>query len=352
MEAYLISIIMILLLSVISEASKEDLNKRRFFVIYSCIYIALFSGVRDVSIGSDTIAYMVKYDDISGLSWSQLFDMLYQHYLGSEKIKAPGYFLLQKVIKLFLPYYQLYLVFIAFVFTSQLSRIIYRESLYPLMSFIIYLCIFFEFFGVTGHRQTLATAISILFGYRFIVERRFLPFLVLVLIASTLHKTALILIPFYFVARFSHTLKFTPIIFIAFLGIYLLKEKVFYFLSVAGDYEQYSEFESKGAYTFSLLYCLVVAFYFRFYTKILKYRGTADITLNALWFGLMFIPLVFVNPSVMRIVQYFSLFMILAIPDLIRCLNRNIQLVMYYLCIVLLILLVIRKNYHYVLMGF
>jgi hypothetical protein len=349
-EAYLCSIIVLLFLAVISEGIPESSSKRHFFIISSSVYLILFSGLRDVTVGPDTIAYMWKYDEISNLSWSQLWDMLYQHYFGNEQVKAPGYFLLQKVVKLILPYYQLYLLFIALVFTSQLGRLIHRESSYPLVSFIVYLCMFFEFFGVTGHRQTVATAISILFGYRFIVERRFVPFLVLVLIASTLHKTALVLIPFYFVARFAHTLKFTPIIFGGLIGMFLFKSQMFYFLSVAGDYEQYSEFESRGAYTFSAVYLMLVCFYFWHYPKIIKSRPTADITINALWFGLIFVPLVFVNPSVMRIIQYFSFFMILAIPDLIKCFNNQLKSSVYFMCVTLLTFLLFKKNYTYQIM--
>lgn len=350
MEAYLFSTLILIFLALISERISVLTNKRYFFITLSCIYLILFSGLRDVSVGDDTIAYMLKYDAISDITWKELWDMLYYHYIGTNEIKAPGYFLFQKVAKVFFPSYQLYLLFIAFIFTYQLSRFICRESSFPLVSFIIYLCLFFEFFGVTGHRQTVATAITILFGYHYIKERRFFPFLLLILIASTLHKTVFILVPFYFIARFKKTRSYTPLILALFIIMFILKGLMFQILAMVGGYEQYSELESRGAYTFSVFYVAVVCIYFWFYPRILKNRPTADITLNALWFGLIFVPLIFVNPFVMRIVQYFSLFIILAIPDLIKCLNNESKPLAYFSCIILLTFLLYQKKYHYILM--
>ena len=50
---------------------------------------------------------------------------------------------------------------------------------------------------------------------------------------------------------------------------------------------------------------------------------------NALFFGLLFLPLVFVNPTAMRVVQYYSLFLMLSVPEVARSFEKKTGILIY-----------------------
>ena len=72
--------------------------------------------------------------------------------------------------------YQVFLVFIAVVFMGLMARWIYKNSSMPEISFVIFSTIFYAFFAVTGHRQTLATALIFFLGYEFAKEKKWFRF--------------------------------------------------------------------------------------------------------------------------------------------------------------------------------
>ena len=61
--------------------------------------------------------------------------------------------------------------------------------------------LFYAFYSVTGHRQTLATALIVFVGYKYIKEKKLLKFLVIAFIVFMLHKSSLVFIPYYFIAH-------------------------------------------------------------------------------------------------------------------------------------------------------
>ncbi|MGN0560097.1 MAG: EpsG family protein, partial [Candidatus Fimenecus sp.] len=61
--------------------------------------------------------------------------------------------------------------------------------------------------------------------------------------------------------------------------------------------------------------------------------------------GALFLPLVFVNPAAMRVVQYFSLYIMLLMPSFISCFGKKLQTPVYTVMVV--VLLVMTNVYRY-----
>ena len=119
-----------------------------------------------------------------------MFENFYVVYVNEEG-KDPGYAVFEKIVQIFTDNYQVYLVVVAAVFFIGLAFWIYRYSSEPCMSYLIFSSFLFGFYALTGLRQTVATVLVVFIGTRLIEKRKFLPFLLVVLVAFTVHKSAI-----------------------------------------------------------------------------------------------------------------------------------------------------------------
>jgi len=234
-------------------------------------------------------------------------------------VKDPGYTVFVKTLQLITSDYQVYLVLVAAMFTIPLGVLIYRHSRDPFLSFLVYSTLFYSFFAITGTRQTIATALVVLLGYPLIVKRQLLVFLLLGVIAFTIHKSSVVFLPFYFLADLEVTrIRFGAALSAAVL-VFVFREPVASTLAIASGYEGFaSGWASTGAWTFSFaLVAVLVAAAMRL-SVILSAQPDARGWMNALFLGVVFTPLAFFDPSAMRVAQYFTLFLVFIVPALVQ----------------------------------
>ncbi|CEN76502.1 polysaccharide polymerase [[Clostridium] sordellii] len=347
MILYVINIILIIVWAVLLLSNNKY---RGLFCTIVAFQWIIISGFRHVSVGVDTYSYKVNFfDKIKYMSWEDIISNFYNIvFLGGEG-KDPGYEVLQKIFHVFSDNYQLFLIFIAMVFTIPMARFIYKYSKEPCLSFIIYSCLFYSFFAITGHRQTIVTGVAVFLGYELIKERKFLKFLAIILIMSTIHKSVICLIPFYLLATKKITKIYSIFMISLFILIFVLKNKIMYVLANLTGYEDYADqFTGAGAWNFTVIFIVVILVALWKYPKIMK-NDNVDITIwyNATFMALICIPLTFVDPSAMRIVQYFSVFIMLLIPEVVASFNIKERVLIYYMGIALMILLFAKRNPQY-----
>lgn len=347
LNPYYINIGMLFLWTVILLNNKK-INGTKTFVFISTLNWVLLSGLRHISIGADTIAYYHSYKRTILTTWGTLFrNFLEIIFLGSDG-KDPGYYIFVKISQLITDNYQVFLIIIAIIFTVPLGFWIYRNSNNPLISFFIYSTLFYSFFSITGIRQTIATAMVVLIGYEFIKERRFWPFLLLTLLAFTIHKSSLSFLPFYFIANKKITKKYLLIISSFIPVIFVFRNKLMFVLGTLTGYEQFiNQYEGAGTWTFTTLLIILTGLTMWKYKIIIRNNVQATHYINALFIALVFVPLTFVDPSAMRVVQYYSIFLILLVPEIIRSFNPKERTIVYYVATSLLIVLFAKNNPQY-----
>ena len=179
---YLINAFLILFWNlVISERYK---NKK---LILCCLYAfqwIIISGFRSYSVGADTYAYKIQFATIEKKSWTYIIDIFLKYINGVEGIKDPGYMFIEKLYQSIFGFgYTGFLVFIACVFTIPLAIWVYRYSDNVCLSFMIYSALFYSFFAITGHRQTIASALVIFGGYECMKKNKIVPLLLLHIVA-------------------------------------------------------------------------------------------------------------------------------------------------------------------------
>lgn len=188
---YLYTLLTIIILSGILKIifNKKDKLYKKVFLIASCIILTTISAIR-YNVGNDFANYESLFDRVL---ISPLFTLI-----GQEHYEI-GYILLNKIISLFTTNSQCIFVVTSIIVNVLIFYAIYRYSKMPLMSIIVYICLNLYTASFNTIRQYIAIGI-ILLGIKYIIDRKFWKFLLIVILAAIFHKSVLIFLLFYFIA--------------------------------------------------------------------------------------------------------------------------------------------------------
>ncbi len=337
-------------------ANADLYSVRKRYVVAICIVLILQSGLRNVAVGTDTYTYSIFFENTTHLSWSQVFERFTQVYQLGEG-KDAGYTVFEKLVSVFSSEYQIFLFVIAIIFFIALGQFLLKNTTRLsdlIMAFVIYSVLFYSFFSITGHRQTVATALC-LFGIEYVKKRKLVPFLILMTIAFSLHKSSAIFLIFYFVVPIKSSKTIIWMVLLMFPILMVFRDQFNLLLGGFTGYQDYEYFKGAGTSTFSF-FILLIMFVVLYRYKAMKITDLhIGFAINAFAIGVAFVPLTWVNPSAMRVVQYFSIFMLLIIPSVINTFqfqSVKTKRVVYSSTILLLTLLFIRSNWNAQPYGF
>lgn len=323
MNIYVVNIILTLAFACIFLWFKPTKRKKKIFCALVTLNWILISGLRGLDVGADTRSYRIRFLRTTNTSWSNLFKNFYVVYVDDEG-KDPGYSVFEKTVQLFTDNYQVYLVIVAAVFFIAMAVWIYKNSAEPCMSYLLFSAFLSGFYAVTGIRQTLATVLVVFIGTKLIKERKLFPFIIVVLIAFTIHKSAICMLPFYFISRIKIDWKYIMAVLVATPLLFIFNRQFMQIIGYIVGYE-YEELENRGAYGFTFFYFAVVIVMILLRRQMQKSCPDYRIYYNALFMGMIFLPLVFVNPTTMRVVQYFSIYLMLSIPAIIKSFEQRFR---------------------------
>lgn len=136
-----------------------------------------------------------------------------------DRSTEPFYFFLQYLLKFILGQeYQSIIVFFAVISISLKFRAIQKWSPYFFVSLLLYFNISFLNQDFGQIRQGLATSITIL-SIQYVIDRRFWPFLITILLATSVHYTAIIFLLLYPLANIRLKLHAMMLIWLAAFGL-------------------------------------------------------------------------------------------------------------------------------------
>ena len=330
---------------------KKTRSERKKYIIIISLLLILQSGLRHVAVGPDTYAYYLMFEDIKSISWEQAIYSVKEYFLFGIG-KDPGYILFQKLFQIFINNYQIYLIFVAMIFFISFGVLIYKNaySIREIMfAFVLYSAMFYHFFSITGTRQTIATAASF-WGFDFIKKKKLLPFIILIMLASTIHRSVLLFLPFYFLINLKKAnFIYKAAIFIFPLAMIYRKPLAIIMAKASGSgvYLNYALSDYKASapiFTALIILLVIVGLIFMRYALNLNPDVSPFYTAIALSF--IFTPLIWVDPSFMRVVQYFSIFMVFFIPKIIDIVTLSDQRIKtaIYVCIYLILIFLVIKN--------
>ena len=301
----------------------KDVNRKqqKWYVIIMTTFLILESSLRSVNVGNDTINYHYSFMSIINMSWGEIFDSFSASFLGGEG-KDPGFALFVKIVQIVSLDFNFFLFVSALVFFVPLGMILYRYTnhiLQLIFAFSLYIALF-HIVALSGIHQQLATGFTFMAFLLLGDGKRILSALVIVL-GSMLHISALLflLVPVlsYVNRRFLKPIHLASFFTIPFAIVYAGRIMTFLASFLANDYYgTYGEDESAGgAVTYIALMELLSLFC---YIAIKKKSVVNDRNTGLLYIMLplltMTVPLISLNGAMIRVGQYFTLYMMLLAP--------------------------------------
>lgn len=299
----------------IYEKKENNFSTAKKILIIMAIIIppVLLASLRYI-VGIDYISYVINYNGII----TQFSPGLIIHYYSKEPLYVVitylGYLLLGNFTGAFYIYSIIYMLFV-----FEGIRYYNKKMSTTLGLFIFYMTYYLIFFNMV--RQMLAVAI-ILFASRYIFEKKFWKYLVWVIIAGLIHKSAYVMILLY-VLNFKLDSKkackwFYILAIIAPIFMIPLFKIIIWINSLLGIFAKYSSIEINFSFKF-LLYVLPTLLFIIFYRKrLLKIDERYELFVRIVFLQL---PAQFMGcfiDTADRMSVYFGIFQSILIPLILQ----------------------------------
>lgn len=316
MTTVLIIISLLLFLTFRKEPNKVGIKK---FIIIISLLLIFVSTFRHEGVGNDTLGYMHFFDSMDTRTWSEYLSSFITNYLnpvGGED-KDPGFNVFIKFIHDIVPDVRFFFFVVATILLTPIGVFVYKYSTnikVTLFFYIFYICLFYHYLPNSAIRQSIAMSL-VLTAYMFLEKKRIVFFLLFVLLGSFMHKSCLIvllMIPISLLVEAKLFYKISALLFI--LGLVFSDQMALLFMDQSDVYNSYLTSQYYGGFNGSrpiMVLFLFLALYIvgwmavssvgKDYVTKLFLIGTA--------LTLVFVPLVWVNPSLLRVISYFSPFM-------------------------------------------
>ncbi len=311
---YIYNIMMAVILVLGFLLSYKGQTKRKNLILLG-VSLVMLAGVAAIryEVGDDYYNYMMIYNLINDMPLSQFFTYNYE----------PGFFLWCKFIQLFTANFQWFYASSAIATTALVFLFIYKESKLPVLSVYLYMSMMFYYWSLSLMRQIFAASICVL-SVKFIREKKFIPFLLIVLLAASFHKSALILLPVFFIAQIKFNWKSVSVLggiaLICFIFAPTIMQFVVKTLNIS-SYTDVSKYAQGSSLVYGIFPTLVFIAAWCFKKKLLDQDPTNNVYLNLMFYAAvisLFIARVFI---VERFAVYFFLPAIVLLPNMVMTLQ-------------------------------
>ena len=287
------------------QLGRRKLSQATAWLILAALPMAFVSGFR-WDVGVDSLNYFYVYSNI-----------LY----GYNTHVEIGFELLCRALLLITEDVSLLFLVCAVITTTLVIAAVRRGSSDYFLSVFLYIALGYFFYSMNSIRHYMALAIF-LFAYRWLKEKKLLPYIAAVLAAACFHKIALVALPLYFLLN----IKWKPYWYAVFggglLAVSFFHRQIldFIYQFVFGFYQSI-EAEYVSVSWFNIAVALALSALVLYYRKKLLARGDLAL-MNAAWFGLLFFALCSWIPDYTRIGQYCLILLIFLVPEILACEER------------------------------
>lgn len=322
-------------------------------ILFSILIVVIFTSIRG-DVGQDTSNYLLMYNDIANYK---------------DKLE-PGFY----YIALFFTSFGFHFNFFIFVTTVFSVAFYYFTILkfvprkFVVLSFVIIFCDMYMYFNISGMRQGIALSICLVSSY-FAFRRKALIFVLIVLFAATVHKSALVFLVVYPLLKLKVDFSFKKILMILSFSLicfvstkyFLLGNESLSFIKGSVMYlsEGYNKF-SINAYIVGFLRRLYPLVLFFVFYKNIKNDLITKSFFNVYLFGFVFYSInypIFQDITV-RISSYFLIFEAIIVIRILSSIRSSVNSLVVFVVIFIVVYFKISTYarldaYHYeLLQGF
>ena len=298
-------------------------SKSRFFIYWTIIIlVALMVGLRDMIGGYDVFIYAKVFEQTPPLDL--LISSLNYYSIELGRFET-GYILVNSVIKLFATdkYFFFFIVSLISYFFIAKS---FSDLRFRIAAFFVF---FSKFFIVSFVYQRQFIAMGIVFiAIKYLIEEKKILFIFLILVASTIHLSALTIMPLLFLCKikYSNTHLFVIYISALIIGISPVMKTVLFYISEMEEFDKAATYAITEQSAIHIMYLIESTFLI---ITTLMYRNdfTKDkrslAIFNVLVLYIVFTLLVIRDSGLNRIPWYYSFGYCIMLPQLFMKLIKN-----------------------------
>lgn len=304
---------------VLAFGSIKPLKLNKILLLGVLFSLVIVSGLRS-NIG-DTYFYKHIYE-MNDFTWD---------YIASQK--DIGFGILQMFLKLYSDDPQIMILTTALITNVLIVSVLSKYSRLFELSTYVYITGGLFLISMNGIRQVLAAAI-IFTGTKYLINGNWLMYFFIVLLASTFHQSAIVLIPIYFLVRYKAWSKATYILLFFSIVIVIGFDQFSSLLFSAIEdtqYGHYSNFQEGGANVIRVAVDaapLLIAYLGR--DKLREIFPSGDYIVNMALIGFVFMIISTQNWIFARFSIYFSLYQLILISWIVKLFNKKEQRFVYY----------------------
>lgn len=328
---YYILFFLIMFLSIF-DLVKINKNIKTYIFFVACFLIIVFGGLRD-EVGTDWYNYKLLF-------------------LGEKTDVEYSYIFLSNFFKSVNCGYSSFLFFIFILAFYLKAKTLKKYSKYPIISLLVYIPTVLIIYDMNGIRQGLALGIT-LYSFKYIIEKNKIKFFLSILIATTIHISAIVFLPAFFISKLNIGNKMNlSVLLLMLLNLYFnIMSKIiislysmfpYRFFQRVYDYSIISKEDNNIMGLIQRLIIFIIAFYF------LKRLENED---NNISYFIKFytistyIYILFYNFGIVasRGSAYYKIFELILIPLFLDLLKSKVLKIKIFFIIVLYLLLIINK---------
>jgi len=319
MLVYILLLLYLFVVWVISNLLYKTKAKREKYVLVAVMWaVFLLLALKADSVGIDIQGYKAQYELTENVTWND-WDYVY-----FEK----GYVLLMKIFaKINIPF-QIFMALIYGVSCWAIYFFIKAYSRNTTFSLLVFICYQFFVFYISGVRQALAMSIC-MFAYVIMdkkvqdIKKGYLLFMILVILASSIHQSALIffiVLPFFRLVSMKKGMLM--ILFVA-VSLGILKPFILNSIDKWIGNVRITSFDTLGGNYYFLIILLFFAVFGVLQKK--KYsNGFLVVSVNMLALTII-VQTLFANTNLFRSSMYLQMFMIPGITHFVKCYEKKIE---------------------------
>ena len=256
MAVHLAYTLLITIWGLFVDFSKE--KNRKIYIIVVSIILILISGMRNMYVAEDTYNYFFKFVDAGSMSYGEIFDIK----------KDPLFSLFIKIVRIFIgDHFQVFLAICSSFLIVPLGLFIYKESKYPLISYLLFISLGFYGFSMVCVRQAMSIGVLLL-SYNAIKNHQLIKFLICIIVASSFHLSALVFLLIYPLSYLKYNLKILFLYIVAIVVAVTMGQILVYSFDLSLIDERFGSYQSgeaRGLSASGFVQLVLFALFFAFY---------------------------------------------------------------------------------------
>lgn len=307
MLPYYLLIFLPVIYSMISIGNTSKVKKqKRVIILFFCLLLALLS-LRSPVVGNDTAGYKSFFLMSCNFGWNDIGDVF----------SEPAWFVLNKLVGIFTNSFQWFLFIVSFITILPIAYSYSRDTVYPVLTIALFVTMTTFVMLFSGLRQSVAIALGFI-AYEFTKDRRFIPYILTVLLAFLFHRSAFMLLFMYPLYYAKITRKWLWVVIPAMTIVFIFNKPIFIWVTsfIAELYE--SSIQENDAITMLILLILFCVFSFTVPDESKLDDNTIGLR-NFLLLSTIVQMFASLNNLAMRMGYYYLIFVPILLPKMIQC---------------------------------